>query len=230
MPDKKDKKPKKTMKPVKEPKPAVIDPIVVPAAAFTEKSKVKSLAKEPGKQSDYKPDYLKDAQYSHQMHLKTVPDAKPSPADLVSKGLQYAGEVVHRLGKSAAKIEKAVEQGEPPAKRKPGRPKMTEEQKQAKKLAKKQGTKDKEDEKLAMEVKGTKDAVAAVAKELAHHEEMSEAEEEAPAVVVKKKRTTKAKEGTVDGRKIRGQRLSALMKEHKISMTEASKMLAKEKK
>jgi hypothetical protein len=229
MPDKKDKKPKRTMKPVKEPKPAVIDPIVVPAVAFTEKAKVKSLAKEPSKQSDYKPDYLKDAQYSHQMHLKTLPDSKPTPADLVSRGLQYAGEVATRLGKSAAKIEKAVEQGEAPVKRKPGRPKMTEEQKMEKK-AKKQGAKAKEDEKLAMEVKGTKDAVAAVAKELAHHEEMSEAEEQAPAVVVKKKRTTKAKEGTVDGRKIRGQRLSALMKEHKISMTEASKMLAKEKK
>lgn len=178
MPDKKDKKtkPKRVIKLDKEPKPAVIDPIEVPAVAFTERAKVKSLAKEPSKQADFKPDYLKEAQFAHQIHLKTLPDNKPSPADLVTKGLQYAGEVAQRLGKSAAKIEHAVEKAEAAPKKKPGRPK-------------KQTTKDKEDERLAMEVKGTKDAVAAVAKELEKHEEMSEAEEAKPA---KPAKTTKA--------------------------------------
>lgn len=177
MVDKKDKKSKKLISKEKEPKPVLIQTAVEPGPAFVSRSHVKGLAREPSKQGDYKPDYLKEAQFAHQIHLKTVPEPKPTPADLVSRGLQYAGDVVNRLGRSAAKIEQAVEAA---PKRKPGRPK-------------KQSTKDKEDEKLAMEVKGTKDAVSAVAKELERHEEMSEAENEAPKLVIKEKGKRKAR-------------------------------------
>lgn len=178
MVDKKDKKPrKKLIKVEKEPKPVLIQTAVEPGPAFVSRSHLKGLAREPSKQADYKPDYLKEAQFAHQIHLKTIPDPKPSPADLVTKGLQYAGDVVNRLGKSAAKIEQVVENA---PKRKPGRPK-------------KQSTKDKEDEKLAMEVKGTKDAVSAVAKELERHEEMSEAEHEGPRLVIKEKSKRKSR-------------------------------------
>jgi len=183
MSDKKDKKPRVNRT---EPKPLVTD---APAVSLVQKAKVRSLASQPTRQADYKPDYVKEAQYAHQIQLKTMPDPKPSTADLVSKGLMYAGDVVNRLGKSATKIEEAIET---PAKRKPGRPK-------------KQGAKDKEDEKLAMEVKDTKKAVKAVAKELEHHEEMSEEEHtpgeiSSPRAPAKKARVARFAKGSAEAK------------------------------